>query len=57
MKNCLTANNRTLITDTAVRKTDTQVQESLNEYTGRAAVFRTKELKKTKADITFQTAY
>ena len=51
MKNCLTANSKVLIT------IDTQVQESLNEYTGRSTVFRTQELEKTKADIIFQTAY
>ena len=50
MKNCLTANNRALIT------IDTQVQESLNEYTG-FTLFRAQELEKTKADIIFQTAY
>ena len=51
MKNCLTANSKALIT------IDTQVQESLNEYTGRSTVFRTQEQEKTKTDITFQTAY
>ena len=51
MKNCLTANNRALIT------IDTQVQESLNEYTGGFTLFRAQELEKTKADIIFQTAY
>lgn len=56
MKNCLTANNRALITNTAVRKTDTQVQESLNEHT-RRFIFRAQELEKTKTDVIFQTAY
>ena len=51
MKNCLTANNRALIT------IDTQVQESLNEYTGGFTLFRAQEQEKTKADIIFQTAY
>ena len=51
MKNCLTANNRALIT------IDTQVQESLNEYTGGFTLFRAQELEKTKAVIIFQTAY
>lgn len=51
MKNCLTANSKALIT------IDTQVQESLNEYTGRSTVFRTLELKKHKTDVIFQTAY
>jgi hypothetical protein len=51
MKNYLTANNRALIT------IDTQVQESLNEYTRRFTLFRAQELEKAKTDVIFQTAY
>ena len=51
MKNCLTANNRALIT------IDTQVQESLNEYARRFTLFRAQELEKAKTDVIFQTAY
>lgn len=57
MKNYLIANSRVLNTSIVVEEIDTQVQESLNEYTGRSTVFRTQELKKHKSDVTFQPAY
>lgn len=57
MKNCLTVNNRALITNTAVRKTDTRIQDSLNEHTRRFTLFRAQELEKAKTDVIFQTAY
>ena len=51
MKNYLTANNRALIT------IDTQVQESLNEYTRRFTLFRAREREMAKTDVIIQTAY